>query len=184
MKRKKRRNKNTKYNKVVYIIVVAIITAIINLFSDNLSFNDVPDIPVNEDIGYNKVEKENKFDKLDINKIEYEDFLSTELTKSKIDKIIDYRAFVGYIDDINDIDNIKGFGKKDMGIVRKYFDTPTKGEYNKWYIYELDYERLRELGLSSKSSNKILNSKINNEFELKEILKNKEYEKIRKYIKW
>lgn len=131
--------------------------------------------------------RENKNEKMDINKVTEQEMLSRGVATSYINKILDYRDITGGFDKIEDLKKIKGIGSATYKKLTKSFFVGSNPKKKKLNINSADEMILKYYGFSKKESKDILkyldkNSRINDNIELKKIINKKTYENLKDII--
>ncbi|WP_073507568.1 helix-hairpin-helix domain-containing protein [Streptobacillus notomytis] len=127
------------------LIVLFLFTIIKNIIGIDNDFNN-PKVEINEEITFqNENEKEKK---LDINTVDFEEMVNAGISSKIGYSIIEYRGFVGYIDNLENLTRIKGINKNTLDKLKKivYIDEMNKKEYMKHNINYLDDTGLFLLG--------------------------------------
>ncbi len=127
-------------------------------------------VEINEEI----VLKEYKTGLKSINDISYEDYRTLNISKNKIDSILDYKKYMGSINNIKDLDNIPRITYQDIEKISQFFKDNPNPIYKKHNINNASVKQLKYLGFSNKQIKKILkyrkNNKIKNLLELESIV--------------
>ena len=123
---------------------------------------------------------------LDINKASKSDMLKVGISKSYVDKIIEYRDITGGYKRLNEMTRISGIGKKTYEKLKVKFKEPQNIKLNRFNINKADDKTLIYYGFSKKEIQSIRkhheNSIVRNNLELKKIISNKKYEDLKDYI--
>lgn len=146
--------------------VVAIIL-IANFLPKEKINNDI-NVDINENVEYKIY---GKSDKKKISEIDYDDIKNIDISKTKFERIMDYKEYMGTIEKIEDLKDIKRFTEKDIENLKKYYIDSNDTNYSIHNINEATKEELRYLGLNNKSIKKIKeHDKITNMIELQELI--------------
>lgn len=127
--------------------------------------------------------------KLDINIATRNEMLKSGISESYITKIIEFREIVGRIENLKELDKINGIGIKTVEKFEKYFIINEIPEYKTLYINKADDKVLSYFGLDKKQIKKLRkyfeeNKRIKNNLELKKILSDKQYRKLRDIVSY
>lgn len=124
----------------------------------------------------------------DINKAEPEDFLRFNVSLKKAEKIIKFRETLGCIEDISELERIKGFGKKTVeDIAENFIVMENNLQRKRLEINNASDELLLWYGFGKKEIKKIRkyiteNNRINSNLDLRKILSEKRYVEYKKLI--
>lgn len=123
---------------------------------------------------------------LDINKASKSDMLKSGISKSYVDKIIEYRDITGGYKKLSEMTRISGIGKKTCEKLKTKFREPSGVKLNRFNINKVDDKTLIYYGFSKKEIQNIRNyhknSIIRSNLELKKIISSKKYEDLKNYI--
>lgn len=127
--------------------------------------------------------------KLDINIATRNEMLKSGISESYITKIIEFREIVGRIENLKELDKISGIGIKTVEKFQKYFIINEIPEYKTLYINKADDKVLSYFGLDKKQIKKLRkyfeeNKRIKNNLELKKVLSDKQYRKLRDIVSY
>lgn len=127
--------------------------------------------------------------KLDINIATRNEMLKSGISESYITKIIEFREIVGRIENLKELDKISGIGIKTVEKFEKYFIINEIPEYKTLYINKADDKVLSYFGLDKKQIKKLRkyfeeNKRIKNNLELKKVLSDKQYRKLRDIVSY
>lgn len=190
--------------KIKYMIIFIILLILGNFARLYLEDKTMVSVEINEEISYKKEEAKKENDltyqgkKYDINNVEYETLLKLGFNKSKATKIIEFRETVGIIKNIEDLKNISKFGESSYKQSKKIFivdiekiKNPLNNygrEFKRFNINKLNEEKLKLLGFSKKEIKKIISkieeTPIRSNLDLEEIIGEKRYIEVEKYIKF
>ena len=191
--------------KIKNIIIFVILLILGNFLRLVIEDKNIPNIEINEEITYQKDEakKENDLsdtkEKYDVNNVSYDELLKLGFSKSKAEKLVEFRDEIGIISDINDLKNISRCGETGIKLAKKYLfvdnekiknpeDNYNGRNYTVFNINELDEEKLKMIGFTKKEINKLLpeikNGNIHSNLDLEKIIGNEKYEKVEKRIKF
>lgn len=162
----------------VFLIVLVLAGNILKIFvSDNIKAK----VEIDESgLSLKQKDGSQEYNKIDINKSEYEDFISAGFSKSQAEKISAYKDFAGDIFSINELSGVKGFGKASMEKAEKilYVSSGEKVR-NRHNINKLNEESLKLTGFTNKEIKQILsvirNKKIRSNIELLELIGSERY---------
>ena len=182
--------------KIKNIIIFVILLILGNFLRLVIEDKNIPNIEINEEITYQKDEakKENDLsdtkEKYDVNNVSYDELLKLGFSKSKAEKLVEFRDEIGIISDINDL-KIK-LAKKYLFVDNEKIKNPEDNyngrNYTVFNINELDEEKLKMIGFTKKEINKLLpeikNGNIHSNLDLEKIIGNEKYEKVEKRIKF
>ncbi|MDO5089689.1 MAG: helix-hairpin-helix domain-containing protein [Leptotrichiaceae bacterium] len=191
-----------KVKQIIVFIVLLILGNFLRLFIEE---HNVPDIEINEEIVYKKDEalKENDLtkttEKFDVNNVKYEQLLKIGFSKSKAEKIIEFREETGIISNIQELENIPRFGETGLKQAKKYLfvnsekiKNPEENyngrNYIKYNINGSDEKSLKIIGFTKKEIKKLLpeirKGNIRSNIELEKIIGTERYEELEKRIKF
>ena len=98
-----------KVKMIVFLVILVIMGNVLKIFINEA---DKPKVEIDESgLVYKKKKDEIPHEKIDINKAEYEDFISIGFTKSQAEKLAKYKEFIGDVYSLEELPRIKGFGK-------------------------------------------------------------------------
>ena len=112
--------------KMKYVIIFIMLLISGNFLRLVIEDKNVPDIEISEEEVYkkNEAKKENDLtgikEKLDINSVSFEELLKLGFSKSKAEKLMDYREEVGIISDFSQLKNVPRFGEAGIKQAKKY----------------------------------------------------------------
>ena len=171
----------------VFLIMLLLTGNVLKIFiSDNIKVK----VEIDESGLSMKQKDDNQdYEKIDINKSEYEDFVAAGFSKSQAEKISAYKEFTGDIFSISELSQIKGFGKASMEKAEKLLyvsrEEKTKNRHN---INKLDENTLKLTGFTNKEIKKILSvikkKKIRSNIELMELIGSDRYAEVESGIKY
>lgn len=173
-----RKKKNKKIINLIYVLAIMIISSLITKYMHINKIDNKEEgafIEINENLVF---KTEGKEDKLDINRTEFKE-ISKVLDEKKAKKVILYKEFVGFIDNI---DYIKGIGLEDKRKLKEKFTISSEnGTYIKRNINDLSIEDMKMLGFNSKEIKYIIElkkeGKISSDLYLKDKVNSKILEK-------
>ena len=171
----------------VFLIILVLAGNVLKIFIDD---NIKTKVEIDES-GLILKQKDNSqnYNRIDINKSEYEDFITAGFSKSQAEKISAYKDFAGDIFSINELSGIKGFGKAAMEKAEKFlYVSDSKKERNRHNINKLDEDSLKLSGFANKEIKKILSAakkeKIRSNIELIELIGFDRYTEVENRIKY
>ena len=185
--------------KINYIIFLVVLLIVGNYLRLKVEENNVPKIEINEEVEYQKegAEKLNKIEsKKDINTVTYGELIKLGFTKKQSEKIIEFKKFIGKIENLEDLKRIPRFGDTGLSKVKKtlYINTENTVENNvtdnekKYNINKISDDEMKLLGLTKKEIKdvKLLREKgeIRSNIDLKEIFSEKRYSEIERSIEF
>ena len=112
--------------KMKYVIIFIMLLISGNFLRLVIEDKNVPDIEISEEKVYkkNEAKKENDLtgikEKLDINSVSFEELLKLGFSKSKAEKLMDYREEMGIISDFSQLKNVPRFGEAGIKQAKKY----------------------------------------------------------------
>ena len=171
----------------VFLIVLVLAGNVLKIFiSDNIKTK----VKIDES-GLSVKQKDDSqgYDKIDINKSEYEDFITAGFSKSQAEKISVYKEFAGDVFSINELSEIKGFGKAGMEKAEKLLYVSREEKIrNRHNINKLDEDTLKLTGFTNKEIKIILpvikKKKIRSNIELIELIGSDRYTEIENRLKY
>ena len=172
---------------IVFLVVLVIIGNVLKIF---INESEKPKVEINEsDLVYKKKSNELSYEKVDINKAEYEDFISVGFTKSQAEKLMKYKDFAGDIYSLDELPRIKGFGKSSIEKANNIlYVSEGKKVRNKHNINKLSETELKLLGFNNKEIKKLSivlkKSNIRTNIELIDIVGIEKYEEVEKSVKY
>jgi competence protein ComEA len=127
--------------------------------------------------------------KIDINKADYETFISAGFSKSQAEKISAYKDFAGEVVLLKELAGIKGFGKAGIEKAEKILYVSYGEKIRKKHnINKLDENKLKLTGFTNKEIKKILSearkNKIRSNIELIDIIGTERYTEVENRIKY
>lgn len=157
----------------------------LSVFIFNISYSTL-------DSDFKVIESKNTLDienlKIDINRSSESDMLKSGISKSYVDKIIEYRNITGGFIELKDMIRISGIGKKTYEKLKVKFSEPEKIRLKTFNINFSSDKVLIYYGFSKKEIKKIREfqkkEKIRNNLEMKKFISNKKYEKLKDYIRY
>lgn len=166
-----------KYEKIsiLFLIFIVIVYLIINRVDKNSSVVKYENI--NVEINEEVVLKEYTKNKREIDNITFDDYRILELSKKKIESILEYKSYMGQINEIKELENIPHITKKDLDKLKKVFKDTNIKKYKKHNINTISKKELKYLGFSDYDIKKIITYrkkyKIKNLIELENIIGDK-----------
>lgn len=191
-----------KVKQIIVFIILLILGNFLRLFIEEYN---VPDIEINEEIVYKKDEalKENDLtktaEKFDVNNVKYEQLLKIGFSKSKAEKIIEFREELGIISNMRELENIPRFGEKGLKQAKEYLFVDSEKiknseknyngkNYIKYNINSSDEKDLKIIGFTKKEIKKLLpeikKGNIRSNIDLEKIIGTERYEELEKRIKF
>mgnify|MGYP003617619427 FL=1 len=185
--------------KINYIIFLVVLLIVGNYLRLKVEENNVPKIEINEEVEYQKegAEKLNKIEsKKDINTVTYGELIKLGFTKKQSEKIIEFKKFIGKIENLEDLKRIPRFGDTGLSKAKKtlYVNTENTVENDvtdnekKYNINKISDDEMKLLGLTKKEIKdvKLLREKgeIRSNIDLKEIFSEKRYSEIERSIEF
>ncbi|MGL5174800.1 MAG: ComEA family DNA-binding protein [Cetobacterium sp.] len=123
---------------------------------------------------------------LDINSATVGEMLKSGISKSYVDKIIEYREITGGFRKLSDMTKISGIGTKTYEKLKLKFKEPNGFRMKRFNINKVDDKTLNYYGFTKKEIQNIRkyheNSIFRNNLELKKIISDKRYEELKDYI--
>ena len=171
----------------VFLIVLVLAGNVLKIFiSDNIKTK----VEIDES-GLTMKQKEDSqdYDKMDINRSEYDDLITAGFSKSQAEKISVYKEFAGDVFSINELSAIKGFGKAGMEKAEKLLYVSREEKVrNRHNINKLDEDTLKLTGFTNKEIKIILpvikTKKIRSNIELIELIGSDRYTEIENRLKY
>ncbi|WP_067142585.1 helix-hairpin-helix domain-containing protein [Oceanivirga salmonicida] len=168
----KNRKNYKKEIKLITVLVGLIFAYFLKMYKqDNYIDDNNVKVEINEQIVLKEYKDNNK---KNINDISFDDYRSLNISKKKIDNILEYKKYMGSINKIDDLKNIPRISYDDIDKLKIFFVDNDKPVYIKHNINKMTVKQLKYLGFSNKEIKKILkyrNKKtINNLIELEEII--------------
>lgn len=158
--------------KVKYILIFIILLIVGNFLRLFVETSNIPKIDIKEEISYNKEKAKKESDlsqtdkKFDVNNVEFDELLKLGFSKTKSEKLIEFREKVGIIQNLDDLKNVKKFGESGLKQAKKYLfvdDEKIKNpnesygrNFEKFNINELDEDELKMIGFTKKEIKQIL----------------------------
>ncbi|WP_064609220.1 helix-hairpin-helix domain-containing protein [Streptobacillus moniliformis] len=153
--------------KLKYILTILLLLFAFNFIKNILGIekiSNVPNVEINEELVFqdeNQNENQNGNQdekKLNINDVSFEEIVENGFSSKIGYKIIEYRSFVGHIDNLENLVRIKGISKNNLNELKKkfYAQKASSKEYMKHNINYLDEEGLYLLGFSKKEIKNIV----------------------------
>ena len=174
---------------MIFLVLLLILFNTLRLFLGNQGWEKTKVSINTEELVYkNKKDRENQ-QKLDINKIEYEDLIAAGFKKSQAEKIMKYRDFSGEVESIEEFSRVKGLGKASILKIQEniYIEEGEKKKI-KHNINKLSEEELKLAGFTNKEIKKIFeilkSDTIKNNIELIEIVGTERYSELESSIKY
>ena len=138
---------------------------------------------------YKMIISDNASGKLDINIATREEMLRSGVAESYVNKIISFRDIKGGIENIDELENMNGIGKKTCEKLKKYFFIENIPNIKPLYINKADDKTLSYYGFNKKEIKTIRkflekNKKIKNNIMLKNVISKNKYEKYKDIIKY
>lgn len=188
--------------KIKYVIIFTVLLIAGNFLRLLVEDRNIPEIQINEAVSYKKDEarKENDLsasgEKFDVNAVEFDELLKLGFSKSKAEKLTEYREKVGIISNLEELRNAQRFGESGLKLARKYFfvdlekiKDPVENygrDFSRFNINEMDEDELKMLGFTKKEIRKILEEKgrIRSNIDLEEIIGEERFSEVEKRIKF
>ena len=172
-----------KVKMIVFLICLVIIGSVLKIFINDKNQEKVK---IDESELVLKEKKETtSIDKIDINRSEYEDFISIGFSKSQAEKLSNYKEFIGDVETLEELTRIKGFGKASIEKAVKFLYISSDNKYkNKHNINKLDEDELKLLGFTKKEIKFIKKQKIRNNLLLIELIGKDRYNEVENLIKY
>ncbi|MGL5051598.1 MAG: ComEA family DNA-binding protein [Fusobacteriaceae bacterium] len=125
---------------------------------------------------------------LDINEASKAEMLKNSISKSYVDKIVEYREITGGFQEISNMKRISGIGAKTYEKLKIKFKEPKDVNLKKFKINEADDKTLIYYGFSKKEIAVIRKyretSIFRNNLDLKKVISSKKYEELKNYIEY
>ncbi|MGL4867136.1 MAG: helix-hairpin-helix domain-containing protein [Cetobacterium sp.] len=125
---------------------------------------------------------------LDINSSTEGEMLKNGISKSYVDKIVEYRVITGGFKKISDMKRIAGIGAKTYDKLKIKFKEPGAINQKKFNINKAEDKVLTYYGFSKKEIQKIRKNQENgifrNNLDLKSVISEKKYEELKNYIEY
>lgn len=128
---------------------------------------DEPHVEINENVTYKTYGEKDV--KKEINDISYGDIKDIDISKKKMDKIMEYKEYMGGIKRVCDLKAIPRFTDSDIKKLESVFKD-SNISYKVHNINKASELELRYLGLNKQSIKKIANKTLSNMIELKEVI--------------
>ena len=191
--------------KMKYVIIFIMLLISGNFLRLVIEDKNVPDIEISEEKVYkkNEAKKENDLtgikEKLDINSVNFEELLKLGFSKSKAEKLMDYREEVGIISDFSQLKNVPRFGEAGIKQAKKYLfidmeklKNPSENyngrDFIKYNINNLDEDRLKLIGFTKKEIKLLMpligEKKIRSNIDLEKVIGKERYRELEKRIKF
>ena len=191
--------------KMKYVIIFIMLLISGNFLRLVIEDKNVPDIEISEEKVYkkNEAKKENDLtgikEKLDINSVSFEELLKLGFSKSKAEKLMDYREEVGIISDFSQLKNVPRFGEAGIKQAKKYLfidmeklKNPSENyngrDFIKYNINNLDEDRLKLIGFTKKEIKLLMpyigEKKIRSNVDLEKVIGKERYRELEKRIKF
>lgn len=191
--------------KMKYVIIFIMLLISGNFLRLVIEDKNVPDIEISEEKVYkkNEAKKENDLtgikEKLDINSVNFEELLKLGFSKSKAEKLMDYREEVGIISDFSQLKNVPRFGEAGIKQAKKYLfidmeklKNPSENyngrDFIKYNINNLDEDRLKLIGFTKKEIKLLMpligEKKIRSNIDLEKVIGKERYGELEKRIKF
>ena len=184
--------------KVNYIIFLVVLLIIGNYLRLKVEENIIPKIEINEEVEYQKegAEKFNKVEgKRDVNTVTYEELIKLGFTKKQSEKIIEFRKFIGTIEDLEELRRIPRLGdtginkaKKTLYVNKNQFDESVDKSSTKYNINSITGDEMKLLGFTKKEIKEIeelrLKGEIRSNIDLEKVLSKKRYNEIEENIRF
>ena len=184
--------------KVNYIIFLVFLLIVGNYLRLKVEENIIPKIEINEEVEDQKegAEKFNNIEgRKDINQVTYEELIKLWFTKKQAEKIVEFRKFIGAVEDLEDLRRIPRFGdtginkaKKTLYVNKNQFDESVNKNNTKYNINLITEEEMKLLGLTKKEIKAIEKlretGEIRSNIDLEQILSEKRYEEIENNIRF
>lgn len=168
---------------------IILILAMFSLFS--LSIYSTPDLGNNEYkiIMSSQNMKDEKDELMDINQVSEQAMLARKISKTYVNKIIEYRDITGGFDKLEDMKRIKGIGDATYKKLFKFFRIGSVPNKKMLDINSANEITLRYYGFSKDEIKKIKkylkkNDRINDNIEFQNIISKKNYEKLKDLINY
>ena len=191
--------------KMKYVIIFIMLLISGNFLRLVIEDKNVPDIEISEEKVYkkNEAKKENDLtgikEKLDINSVSFEELLKLGFSKSKAEKLMDYREEMGIISDFSQLKNVPRFGEAGIKQAKKYLfidmeklKNPSENyngrDFIKYNINNLDEDRLKLIGFTKKEIKLLMpligEKKIRSNIDLEKVIGKERYGELEKRIKF
>ena len=191
--------------KMKYVIIFIMLLISGNFLRLVIEDKNVPDIEISEEKVYkkNEAKKENDLtgikEKLDINSVSFEELLKLGFSKSKAEKLMDYREEMGIISDFSQLKNVPRFGEAGIKQAKKYLfidmeklKNPSENyngrDFIKYNINNLDEDRLKLIGFTKKEIKLLMpligEKKIRSNVDLEKVIGKERYGELEKRIKF
>ncbi len=191
--------------KMKYVIIFIMLLISGNFLRLVIEDKNVPDIEISEEKVYkkNEAKKENDLtgikEKLDINSVSFEELLKLGFSKSKAEKLMDYREEMGIISDFSQLKNVPRFGEAGIKQAKKYLfidmeklKNPSENyngrDFIKYNINNLDEDRLKLIGFTKKEIKLLMpyigEKKIRSNVDLEKVIGKERYRELEKRIKF
>lgn len=186
-----------KYIYSIILILLLIVGNFLRIFIENA--NEV-EIEVNNEVVYQKIDlkkasvNDRIIEKYDINSVSYSDLINLGFSKSRANKIINFRDDLGLIGDISECSRISRLGEEGFRLIKNYFFVDKEKVFNgksaQYYgatlktfnINEADKSTLKLIGFSQKEIKKITPFLNKNYFrsnlDLEEIISTERYKEL------
>lgn len=123
---------------------------------------------------------------LDINSATAADMLKSGISKSYVDKLLEYRDITGGFKKLSDMTKISGIGTKTAEKLKLKFKEPKSFKMKRFNINKVDDKVLIYYGFTKKEIQSIRkyqeSSIFRNNLEVKKIISEKRYEELKDYI--
>ena len=191
--------------KIKYDIIFIMLLISGNFLRLVIEDKNVPDIEISEEKVYkkNEAKKENDLtgikEKLDINSVSFEELLKLGFSKSKAEKLMDYREEMGIISVFSQLKNVPRFGEAGIKQAKKYLfidmeklKNPSENyngrDFIKYNINNLDEDRLKLIGFTKKEIKLLMpyigEKKIRSNVDLEKVIGKERYRELEKRIKF
>lgn len=133
--------------------------------------------------------KEEKDEKIDINKASKIDMLGRKIASNYVDKIVEYREITGGFEKLEELKRIKGIREATYKKLVQLFKVGSKAQKKPLYINSADDETLKYYGFNQKEIKEIRkytqkNGRIADNIELKKVINKTMYEKLKDNIRY
>ncbi len=185
-------------NKGVVFLIFLIVAGVIGIRFFNLEKDSDEEIKIkikkieSRDIKADDEKTEKIDERIDINKAEISDFKRFKISEGIAAKIVRQRKRIGFISDIDNLDNINGVGVKTLEKLKENFYVAGNDKFqsiNKIDINKGTDEELKFIGFNKQDLKKLKewkkkNGDVFSNIDLMKIIGESKYEKVEKYIRY